>query len=78
MPRLTRLQGQYIAFIYNYTRMNGRPPAESDLQAYFRTTAPTIHDMILRLELHGAIAREPWTARSIRVLLPPEEIPRLE
>jgi len=27
----TEKQGQYLAFIYNYTVMNGRPPAEADL-----------------------------------------------
>ena len=78
MRRLTKLQAQYIAFIHYYTRMNGRPPAEGDLQCYFGTTAPTVYDMILRLEKCGAIQREPWTARSIRVLVPAEEIPPLD
>jgi hypothetical protein len=34
--------------------------------------------MILRLERLSAIAREPGVARSIRVLLPVDEIPRLD
>jgi hypothetical protein len=75
---LTRLQGQYVAFIYYYTKVNGRPPAESDVQRYFGTTAPAMHDMILRLEKCRAIEREPWTARSVRVLVPADEIPRLD
>ena len=78
MPRLTKLQGQYVAFIHYYTKVNGRPPAEYDLQLHFGTTPPTVHDMILRLEKLGAIAREPWTARSIRVLVPVEDLPRLD
>jgi Mn-dependent DtxR family transcriptional regulator len=78
MPRLTKLQGQYVAFIYYYMRVNGRPPAESEVQRYFGTTAPAVHDMILRLEKCGAIERVPWTARSIRVLVPTDEIPQLD
>ena len=76
--KLTKLQGQYVAFIFYYTKLNGRPPAERALEYYFRTTPPAVHDMILRLEKCGAIRREPWTARSLRVLVPPDEIPRLD
>jgi repressor LexA len=47
MPDYTEKQGQYLAFIYNYTKINGRPPAETDMQRYFRTTPPTVHQMIL-------------------------------
>jgi repressor LexA len=75
---LTKLQGRYVAFIHNYTKLNGRPPAEGDIQRYFGTTPPSVHDMLLRLERNGAIAREPWTARSIRVLVPQDEIPPLD
>ena len=31
----TERQGQYLAFIDAYTRLNGRPPAESDMQRHF-------------------------------------------
>ena len=34
-PGFTPKQGQYLAFIYAYTRVLGRPPAEADLQRYF-------------------------------------------
>jgi hypothetical protein len=30
--RFTEKQGQYLAFIYNYSVMFGQPPAEADLQ----------------------------------------------
>jgi DNA-binding MarR family transcriptional regulator len=39
---------------------------------------PTVHQMVLMLEKRGFITREPGKARSIRVLLPPEELPYLE
>ena len=51
--QFTEKQAQYLAFIYNYTVMHGRAPAEADLQRFFRTTPPTIHQMILKLEQKG-------------------------
>ena len=78
MPKYTKKQGQYLAFIYNYTKINGRPPAEADMQRYFGVSPPTVHQMVLRLEKEGFISRQPGQARSIRVLLPPEELPYLE
>jgi repressor LexA len=73
----TEKQGQFLAYIYNYTVINDWPPAESDLQRFFRTTPPTIHQMILKLEEKGLISRVPGKARSIRVLVDANEIPRL-
>ncbi|MBN1225577.1 MAG: MarR family transcriptional regulator [Deltaproteobacteria bacterium] len=75
--RFTEKQGQYLAFIYNYSAINGRPPAEADLQRFFLTTPPTIHQMILKLEEKGLISRVPWQARSIRLLIDPDELPIL-
>ncbi len=34
-PAYTATQGQYLAFIYYYTKIHGVPPAEADLQRYF-------------------------------------------
>ena len=73
----TRKQGQYLAFIYYYTKIHGRAPAEADIQGYFRVTPPTVHQMILSLEKHGFISRVPGQARSIRILLSREEFPDL-
>ncbi len=75
--RFTPKQGQYLAFIYNYAVMNGRAPAEADLERFFRTTFPTIHQMILKLEEKGLISRVHGQARSIILLVDPGEIPRL-
>lgn len=75
---VTDKQGQYLAFIYNYTVINGRPPAEADLQRFFRVTSPTTHQMILKLEEREAISRSPGIARSIKLLVDPDQIPRLK
>jgi len=75
--RFTEKQGQYLAFIYNYTVMFGRAPAEADLQRFFRSTPPTIHQMIVKLAERGLISKTPGAPRSIRLLVDPDEIPRL-
>lgn len=78
MIEFTPKQGQYLAFIYYYTKINRRPPAEADIQWYFRVSPPTVHQMILKLEEKGLIMRVPGQARSIEVLVPPENLPKLE
>jgi DNA-binding MarR family transcriptional regulator len=77
-PSFTRKQGQYLAFIEAYTRVNLRPPAEADIQRRFGVTPPTVHQMILALEREGLISRRPSVPRSIEVLVPPERLPVLE
>lgn len=76
--RFTPRQGQFLAFIYFYTKLHRRPPAEADMQEVFRISPPSVHQMVLRLEQLGCIAREPGKARSIRLLLDRSEIPDLE
>ncbi len=76
-PRFTTTQGQYLAFIYAYTRVLGRPPAEADMQRHFRVTAPSVHQMVLTLEREGLIRRQPGVPRSIEILLAPEALPIL-
>jgi hypothetical protein len=73
----TKLQGQYLAFIHTYTLIHGVPPSEGDMQAFFQRTPPSIHQMVVRLHEKGLIAREPGQARSIQVLVPPEQLPIL-
>jgi hypothetical protein len=48
------------------------------MQRFFRVTASAIHGMVLTLERRGLLARVPGMARSIRVLLAPDELPPLE
>ncbi len=74
---LTERQGQYLAFIDAYTRVNSRPPAESDMQRHFRVSPPSVHQMVLTLERAGLIRRQPGVARSIEVLIAPEDLPTL-
>ena len=78
MPEYTKKQGQYLAFIHYYTKLNRRPPSEVDMQEFFGVTPPTVHQMVLRLEERGFISRVPRQARTIRVLLPAKELPELE
>ncbi len=74
----TKKQGQYLAFIHHYTKLNGVPPSEADMQSYFRTSPPTVHQMVVKLEEKGLISRVPNTPRSIKVAIPVEDIPDLE
>jgi DNA-binding MarR family transcriptional regulator len=77
-PSFTAKQGQYLAFIYNYTRIHRQAPAESDLEHHFRVSPPSIHEMIKTLERNGLIERTPGKARSIRLLVQPEHLPILK
>lgn len=74
----TAKQGQYLAYIYYYTKIHGRPPAESDLQRFFRITPPVVHQMIKTLDARGLIERQPGAARSIRLRLTRAQLPDLE
>jgi DNA-binding MarR family transcriptional regulator len=73
----TPKQGQYLAYIHLYTRLHRRPPAEADIQHYFRVTPPSVHQMVLTLERAGFIRRQPGAARSIELLVDPELLPEL-
>lgn len=74
----TPRQGQFLSFIDDDTKLHGRPPAEADMQRYFRVSPPSVHDMVKTLERRGFIAREPGKPRSIRLLLSRAELPDLE
>jgi len=73
----TAKQGQYLAFIFYYTKIHGLAPAESDMQDYFKVSPPSVHQMVLTLEANGFIERTPGKGRSIRLLIPREELPDL-
>lgn len=73
----TPRQGQYLAFIHAYTLVNGRPPAQADIQRFFRLTPPTVYQMLLTLEKAGLISRQPGVPRSLAVLVKPDRLPRL-
>jgi len=73
----THKQGQYLAFIHLYTRLHRRPPAETDMQQYFRVSPPSVHQMVLTLERAGFIRRQPRVPRSIDVLVDRKHLPEL-
>ena len=77
-PGFSAKQGQYLAFIYAYTKLNRVAPAEADMQRYFEVSAPTVHATIIRLETVGLITRVPRQARSIRLCIAAGDLPVLE
>jgi DNA-binding MarR family transcriptional regulator len=74
----TEKQGRYLAFIYTYSHMFRRPPAETDMQRHFQVSPPSVHQMIVTLERNGLIQRQPGVARSIQVLVAPKDLPILD
>jgi DNA-binding MarR family transcriptional regulator len=74
----TEKQGQHLAFIYAYSRIFRRPPAEADMQRHFGVTPPSVHQMVLTLERAGLIRRQPRVPRSIELLVAPEDLPILK
>jgi DNA-binding MarR family transcriptional regulator len=74
----TDKQGQYLAFIYVYTHMFQRAPAETDMQRHFRVSPPSVHQMVATLERNGLIRRQPGVPRSIEILVAPETLPIME
>ena len=71
----TEKQGQYLTFIHRYIKLRGYSPAESEIQMHFGVSGPTIHQMIERLAKMGLLEKTPYMARSIRLLLPEDELP---
>jgi len=76
--KYTEKQGQYLAFIYQYTKINNIPPAHADIQNYFKVTPPTVNQMLKTLENKSFIFRQPRTPRSIKILIPAEQLPMLK
>ena len=74
----TERQGQFLAYIFQYSLAQGYAPAEGDMQRYFQITAPSVHSMVLTLEKRGLIQRVPRKARSITLIIAPESLPPLK
>jgi len=77
-PRFTAKQGQYLSFIYYFSKIHGVAPAEADLQKFFQVTPPAVHGMIVSLERRGLIEKTPGKARSIRLRVSRASLPDLE
>jgi Mn-dependent DtxR family transcriptional regulator len=78
VKKFTGKQGQYLSFIYRYIKLNGQSPAEADIQKYFKVSPPTVHQMVVKLESIELIKRKAGVARSIQILVDPENIPDLQ
>jgi DNA-binding MarR family transcriptional regulator len=76
--RFTEKQGRYLAYICVYKRMFGQAPAEADMQRHFRVSPPSVHQMVRRLERDGLIRRQPGVARSIVLLVKPQDLPIID
>ena len=55
----------------------GERQTQADMQRFFAVTAPTVHQMVLSLERRGLLRRTPGHARSLEVLVTPEDLPVL-
>jgi DNA-binding MarR family transcriptional regulator len=77
-PTYTETQGQYLAFIYYYTKIHSVSPAEADMQRYFNVAPPSVHTMVVTLDKRRLISRTPGAGRSIRLLLSREQLPDLK
>ena len=72
----TDKQGQYLAFIYAYSRIFRQPPAEADMQRHFQVSPPSVHQMCSPSNA-PASSGGPRVARSIEDLVEPEDLPVL-
>ena len=77
-PQYTARQGQYLAFIDYYTKIQCQAPAEADLQRYFEVSPAAVHQMLHTLEAKDTIKRERGKARAMRLMVSREALPDLE
>jgi len=75
-PTYTERQGQFLAYIHQYSILNGCAPEEADMRRFFQITPPSVHSMVLTLERRGFI--RPGQARSITLIVSPESLPPLK
>ena len=76
--RLSRAQGQLVAYVFWYSKVHRIPPPEGEIADFLGVRGPSAHKMILRLESRGLLSRRPREPRTIKVLLLREELPELE
>jgi len=75
MAHFTATQGRYLSFIHAYSKLHGCPPAEAEIAAALCVSPPSVNQMVKSLEKKGLIIRHPGVPRSLRVLVPEDEIP---
>jgi hypothetical protein len=75
MLDFTPTQGRYLSYIHTYISRHGCPPAESEIATAMCVSPPSVNQMVKTLEKKGLILRQPGVPRSIRLLIPDDEIP---
>jgi len=75
MIDFTPTQGRYLAFIHAYICLRGYPPAEAEIAAALCVSPPSVNQMVKMLEKKGLVLRQPGQPRSLRILVPEDEIP---
>jgi len=73
---MTPTQARYLAFIQKYVDQHGIAPSEMEMARVMCVMPPSVNQMMKSLEKSGFISRSPGVARSIRILLPEELIPK--
>jgi hypothetical protein len=48
----TDKHGQYLAFIYYFTKIHGCSSSEAEMQRYFRVSPPAVHQIHLLVSQH--------------------------
>lgn len=76
--KYTKKQGQYLAFIYYYTKLNKKAPAHADFQRYFETNPASVNSMLKTLDAKGLIKRKTGQARSIELKINKADLPELD
>lgn len=66
-PVLTKRQQEVLLFVHRYRRRNGISPRFQDIGDALGVTKVSIAERLDALELAGAIKREPFLARSVRI-----------
>jgi len=75
LPKFTQRQGQFLAYIFYYTKINKRPPAESDIQNYFEISSASTHQILKGLVSKQLLEKVPKQPRSMRVLISQDQLP---
>jgi hypothetical protein len=75
--RFTARQGEFLAFIQQFTERHGVAPSFGEIAAHFGISSPSVNGMIKTLERRGLINRVPGAARTLRVVVPVELLPEI-
>lgn len=75
MADFTPTQGRYLAYLHAYTELHGYPQSETEMAMAMCVSPPSVNQMVKMLEKKGLISRQPGKARSLKVIIPEEEIP---